>query len=177
MSIRAHTATVDVEPDPSAGAGAIWARRAFLALLAVIVVAGALDFFGVRSRTSTTHSGDGALTMSVHYAQVARAGLDVPFQVTLRRRHGFDGDVLLSISSSYLELFNRNAIDPDPTSATTTADATIWQFDAPPGDTLVVAFDMQVQGGRHWGRSGTITALDEDGHALARTHIKTWLAP
>ena len=53
--------------------------------------------------------------------------------------------------------------------ATATDDVVIWQFDAPPGDTLQVSVDMQVQGGRHWGRSGTVTLLDDAGAALGIT--------
>jgi hypothetical protein len=147
------------------------------ALLALIVLAALLGFLGVRSRTSSAQSQNGDVSLEVHYAQVARAGLDVPFEITVQRRGGFDDDVTLAVSSSYLELFNRNAIDPEPSSSTSTSKEVIWRFDRPPGNTLVVSLDMQVQYGRHFGRNGFVTVLDRDRNAIARTTFKTWLAP
>ena len=95
----------------------------------------------------------------------------------MQRRGGFDDDVTLAVSSSYLELFNRNAIDPEPSSSTATSNEVIWRFDRPPGDTLVVSVDMQVQYGRHFGRNGFVAVLDHDRNAIARTTFKTWLSP
>jgi hypothetical protein len=85
--------------------------------------------------------------------------------------------VTIALSSDYLDLFDRNGIEPEPTTATATGDAVIWQFDPPPGDTLEISVDMQVQGGRHWGRSGTVSLLDDAGSPLVEVHFKTWLAP
>ena len=174
---KAAKPTVDIEPDEHAGSRAVWLRRAFLSLLALIVVAGLLGFLGVRSQTSTAQSRSGDVSLDVHYAQVARAGLDVPFEITVHRPGGFDDDVTLAVSSSYLELFNRNSIDPEPSSSTSTSDAVIWRFDRPPGDTLAVSVDMQVQYGRHFGRNGFVSVLDRDRNAIARTTFKTWLSP
>jgi hypothetical protein len=42
---------------------------------------------------------------------------------------------------------------------------------------LEISVDMQVQGGRHWGRTGTVAVLDDDGSALVHVDFKTWLAP
>jgi hypothetical protein len=174
---RDEHSTVHVEPDLRAGTGTLWFRRGFLSVLLIVVVAGSLDYLGVRSRTATARSADGATTMRVHYAQVARADLDVPFTVTISERGGFHGDVVVGVSSSYLQLFNRGAIDPEPSSSTTTPDAVIWRFDAPRGDTFVMSLDLEVQGGRHWGRSGTVTVSDSSGDQLVKTTVKTWLAP
>jgi hypothetical protein len=174
---RAIAPTAEVAPDERAGARAIWARRAFLTLLALLVIAALFGFLGVRARTVTAQAAGGGVTLSVHYAQIARAGLDVPFELTVHRRHGFDDDVVVAVSSSYLELFDRNAIDPEPASATATRDELILRFDPPRANTLVVSIDMQVQSGRHFGRSGSAAVLDARGHELVRTTFKTWLAP
>jgi hypothetical protein len=175
----ARRSTVDVQPDPNAGAYEIWFRRIFLTLLALVVVVGAFDLLGVRSRTVSARSADGLMTTAVHYPQVARAGLGVPFTVTVHRQGGFHGDIVVGVSSSYLELFDRGAIDPEPASSTTTNDATLWRFDPPRGETFVASLDLQVQGGRHWGRTGTVTVSDgtgAGGRTLSST-FKTWLAP
>jgi hypothetical protein len=169
--------TDGIKPDPDAGARSVWLRRAFIVLLAVVVALGLVGLLGVRSRTVTATSADGQVELSVRYAQVARAGLDVPFRISVRRQGGFTGDVTLAVSSTYLDLFDRNAIDPEPSSATSTEDDVIWKFDQPPGDTLEISLDMQVQGGRHWGRSGRVSVLDDSGQPIVNVGFKTWLVP
>jgi hypothetical protein len=156
----------------------IWFRRFFLALLVVIVVAGLAGFLGVKSRTALGHAKVGRTSLGVHYAQVARAGLEVPFDITVHRPGGFAGQpIVLAISSSYLQLFDRSSVDPQPSSEAATASRLEWTFDPPDGDTLVVTVDMQVQYGQHWGRSGTVTLLDDQGKPAVTTSFKTWLAP
>jgi hypothetical protein len=167
----------ELSTDPRSWQHGIWWRRGFLALLTVLVVAAFFGVFGVKSRTVSARSRSGAVTLQVHYAQVARAGLDVPFQIEVRRSGGFDRDVVLQVSSSYLDLFDSNGIDPEPDHQTSTASSVLWRFHRPPTDTLTVTVDMQVQKGRHWGRAGSVAVLDPDGHQLARTTFKTWLSP
>ena len=176
MGAEPTSTTADLSLDPTTGGRWVWLRRAFIALLGVVVLVGLLGLLGVRSHTVRASADDGT-QLEVHYAQVARAGLDVPFRITVRRPAGFGGDVTLAVSSSYLDLFDRNAVDPEPTSATATDDAVIWQFSPPPGDTLEVSVDMQVQGGRHWGRSGTVALLADTGRPLVTVGFKTWLVP
>jgi hypothetical protein len=136
--------TAGPAPNPRAGSRAVWLRRAFLGLLAVIVVIGALDLLGVKSRTVTATSADGSVTLSVHYPHIARAGLDVPFDITVERDGGFTGDVTITLSNDYLALFDRSGIDPEPTSSTATDKAVVWRIALFPGSTLRVSLDMQV---------------------------------
>jgi hypothetical protein len=152
-------------------------RRAFLAVLAALVVLALFGFFGVHSRTVSAASGDGTMHVDVHYAQVARAGLAVPFEVTVTRRQGFSGDVTVAVSSSYLELFDRSAIDPEPAGGRANQQATTWRFDEPHGQTFVMSLDMQVQAGRHFGRTGFVTVRDLGDGSVAHATFKTWLAP
>jgi hypothetical protein len=169
--------TADVSTDPSTWAHGLWFRRLFLALLAIVVLAGLVGVFGVRSREVSAQSPSGGVTLAVTYAQSARAGLDVPFEIEVHRDGGFDDDVVLLVSSDYLDLFNRNSIDPQPDAETSTAHNTRWEYDAPPTDTFVVTVDMEVQQGRHWGRSGNVAVLDTQDNVLAHTSFTTWLAP
>lgn len=169
--------TADLPVDPSAGSRGIWIRRAFLSLLVAIVVLALFGFFGVHSRTVAASSGNGDLHVDVHYAQVARAGLAVPFDVTVRRRDGFDGDLTVSVSSSYLALFDRNSVDPEPAGGRADERATTWRFDQPRGSTFVMTIDMQVQSGQHFGRRGFVTVRDQGDGTAARATFKTWLAP
>lgn len=174
--VAVHTSTADVPVDPGAGARAIWGRRVLLSLLVLVVLAGITGLLGVRARTVTARNASDGVTLDVHYAQVARAGLDVPFEITVHRRGGFTGEVTVAISRAYLDMFDQNAIDPEPASETGNAQELVWHFDPPAGDTLVVSLDMQVQGGRHWGKSGYV-AVRERGRSLARATFTTHLAP
>jgi hypothetical protein len=154
-----------------------WARRAFLAVLALVVLAGALGVFGIKTRTVHATSADGSVHVSVHYPQVARAGDAVPFRIAVTRSAGFDGTQAIRVSSSYLELFDQNAVTPQPESSTTDRDAVVWRFSPPRGDTLTVSVDMAVQSNRHWGRDGWVEVLGHGGRVLARATFHTWLAP
>jgi hypothetical protein len=169
--------TAGLSVDPRTGGRVVWLRRGFIALLAVVVVLGLAGILGVRSRTVGNTSEDGTTELRVKYAQVARAGLDVPFQISVTKPGGFDGDVTIAVSGDYLDLFDRNGVDPEPSDSTGTPDDVIWRFTRPPGDTLQVSVDMQVQGGRHWGRDGTVAVLDDAGHPVVQVKFKTWLVP
>jgi hypothetical protein len=158
------------------GTRGLWGRRIFLSLLAIVVVAGLFDLLGVRSTTTTARAPDGT-ALSLHYAQVARAGLDVPFEITVRQPNRFTDSVKIAVSTSYLSLFDLNGTQPQPSSSTATQDQIIWEFDPPPGNVLVVTLDMTVQGGRHWGRSGSVTLLDREDHTIVRSTFHTWLSP
>src|SRR5581483_8031124 len=95
--------------------------------LTVVVAAGLLGFLGVHTTTESARAGDGT-TLEVHFADVARAGLAVPFEITVHRTGGFHGDVFLAVSSRYLDLFDRNTISPPPVSGTADERVTVWRF-------------------------------------------------
>jgi hypothetical protein len=170
------SSTIDVPLSSDAGPAAVWLRRAFLSLLFLVVVAGLLGFLGVRSRTVVATANDHSARLSVHYAQVARAGLDVPFDISVERAQASDRDVVVAVPSSYLDLFDISEIEPEPTSSTATATSVIWHFDAPPRHEFTVSVDMQVQGGRHFGRSGFVSLLDGK-TTVAHVSFHTWLSP
>jgi hypothetical protein len=176
MPSSPDSSTVDVPLTAGTGRAAIWFRRAFLLLLFVVVVVGLVGYLGIRSRTVVAATNDHSAVLRVHYAQVARAGLDVPFVISVERTRPTDREVVLAIPTNYLELFDIGAISPDPTSSTATSTAVIWRFDPPPGRDLTVSVDMQVQGGRHWGRAGSVSLLD-DGATVAHVSFHTWLSP
>src|SRR3954471_4396441 len=91
--VAVHTSTAEVRVDPEAGARGVWGRRALLSALVLVVLAGATGLLGVRARTVTARNPADGVTLGVHYPQVARAGLDVPFQITVHRHGGFTGKV------------------------------------------------------------------------------------
>ena len=86
----------DVRPVEQGPRPTLW-RRLLVALLTAIVVAGAAGLFGVRSSEATASAG--GWTLSVTYASVARAGLDVPWKVDVRRDGVFTGPVTLAVTA------------------------------------------------------------------------------
>ena len=83
------------------GPGPRWGRRVSLALLSVVVVAGAVGVLGVHSSTVSTRA-NGYL-LSVSYARAARAGLDVPFTAHVQDTGGLPSSTTLAVSTDLLQ--------------------------------------------------------------------------
>ena len=96
---------------------------------------------------STTQPGSGGgYEVTVEYAAVARAGLDVPWKVQVRRAGGFDGPVTLAVTADYFDIYEEQGLDPQPTAESSDGTYLYWTFDPPPvGDQLAVDFDAYIQ--------------------------------
>jgi hypothetical protein len=149
-------------------------RRVAVAAMAVVVVLGAVGLFGVRS--ATVQSGGDGYRLEVIYARLARAGMDVPWQVTVTHPGGFRGPVTLATTSSYFDMFETQGFRPAPDSETTGLRYYYQTFSPPPGNTLRVVFDAYIQPASQIGKSAT-TVLIIDGRAVARVSYRTWLSP
>jgi hypothetical protein len=149
-------------------------RRLLVALLTAIVVAGAAGLFGVRSSEAT--ASNAGWTVSVTYAAVARAGLDVPWKVTVHRDGGFTGPVTLAVTADYFDIFESQGLDPEPSSETSDGDRLFWTFDPPPGDQLSVDFDAYIQPSSQLGASGEVAVLNA-GVPVVSVPFRTWLVP
>jgi hypothetical protein len=165
--------TADVRPVEQ-GPRPVLAKRLLVALLAVIVLAGGAGLFGVRSRESSASAA--GWTVSVTYAWVARAGLDVPWQVTVHHDGGFAGPVTLAVTADYFDIFESQGLDPEPATETSDGDKLYWTFDPPPGDDLVVDFDAYIQPSSQLGASGEVAVLD-GGRPVVSVPFRTWLVP
>jgi hypothetical protein len=149
-------------------------RRLLVGLLTVIVVAGAVGLFGVRSSQAT--ASNAGWTVSVTYAAVARAGLDVPWKVTVRRDGGFTGPITLAVTADYFDIYEEQGLDPAPATETADGERLYWTFDPPPGDELAVDFDAYIQPSSQLGASGEATVL-EGGSEVVTVPFRTWLVP
>jgi hypothetical protein len=144
-------------------------------LLVLIVGAGATGLLGVHSTTST--GADRGYEVSVEYAAVARAGLDVPWRVQVRRAGGFDGPVTLAVTADYFDIYEEQGLDPQPTAESSDGQYLYWTFDPPPsGDLLAVDFDAYIQPSSQLGASGEVSVV-EGGDRVASTEFHTWLVP
>ena len=134
-------------------------RRVALGLVAVLVAVAATGLLGVHSTSVTATRG--AWTLTVEYAGVARAGLDVPLQITVRHTGGFADEIDLAISRDYLLLFEQQGFYPDASASTSLGDDVLLTFDTPPaGETFVVDFDAYVQPAAQEGARGSVAVLD-----------------
>jgi len=121
------------------------ARRGFVTVLVAFLALGALGFVGVRTRTASASGG--GYELSLHYATIARPGLDVPWTLTVRHPGGFPDGVTVLVTSEYLDKLDQNGASPAPAAETTDGERTIWRFGPPPGDVLTISLDAQIQSG------------------------------
>jgi hypothetical protein len=166
--------TAPAEPNLLPSRRARFLRRLFMGALVVFLAVGLTGRLGVRTRSMTVRGGGYDLTVT--YGQVSRAGLATPWSLVIRYPGGFDGPVTVSTNTKYLDLFDENGLDPEPTRSTSTPEAVIWEFDPPAGDTLFVTLDARIEPGAQWGRTGETSVL-VDGKAAVTARYKTWVMP
>jgi hypothetical protein len=150
------------------------ARRIILGLIAVFVAAGAAGLLGVRISTATA-SGAG-YHLAVTYAAVTRSGLATPWSVEVRRAGGFDGPVTLATTRGYWQIFDANALYPDPGSATMRGDKLVWTFEPPEGETLSVLFDARAGPSIQGGHAAT-TEILVHGAPVVEVSYRTLVVP
>lgn len=152
-------------------------RRLFVLLLTLFLAAGLAGVFGVKS--GTVSASGGGYDLALTYARTARPGIAVPWTVEIHHAGGFKGKtVQVSTTGAYLGLLDRNSLDPDPSSATTTSDSVIWEFDAPKGDTLTVTLDARIAPSVQslWPPAGQTSVLDK-GKPVVSVHYRTRVWP
>jgi hypothetical protein len=166
--------TAPDEPNllPSRHARAL--RRLFMTGLIAFLAYGMTGGLGVRTRATTAQGGGYQLTVT--YGQVSRPGLATPWSLEIHRPGGFDGPVTVSAASSYLDMFDENGFDPEPSKATANPDDVIWEFEPPAGDTLAISLDARIEPGAQWGRTGRTSVLVEGKPVVTATY-KTWVLP
>ena len=154
--------------------GGVWARRVFVVFLAALVGAGALGFLGDRTGVSTAETGD--YELSLRHATTARAGLDVPWEVTVRRDGGFDQTLELAVTGDYFDIYETQGFTPEPSESTRDGETLYLTFEPPPGDTFVLAYDAYIQPASQIGRGGTLSVV-EQGVEVVSVDFHTRLLP
>lgn len=174
------TSTLDGLEGARADKFAIWSRRAFLLALVAVLAAGLLNLLGVRTETTTSHTGTGKRagdwTISLTRASVARAGFDVPWEVTVQRVGGFDGPVTLAVTGDYFDIYETQGFTPEPSASTRDDQLLYLEFDPPPGDTLIIDYDAYIQPSSQMGASGTVGVYDGT-RVLVSVPFETALLP
>ena len=169
-----ESSLADVDDGPVGRA--VWGRRVFLAALFLFVVAGLAGFLGVRTSSSTATEGDYELTLE--YAGIARAGLDVPWQVTVTREGGFDKELILAVTGDYFDIFETQGFTPDPSASDQgCATRSTSRSTHREGDVFTVAYDAYIQPSSQRGKDGSVSVLGPDGQPMATVDFDTWLWP
>ncbi|GAA1133155.1 hypothetical protein [Nocardioides aquiterrae] len=166
--------TIDGLETREQGALAVWSRRGYLVLLLVVVAAGLAGLLGVRTVTDSADEADWSMTFT--HAGVARAGLDVPWRVTVRHPGGFGKELTLALTADYLDIYEEQGFRPEPAETTRDGDTLFLTFTAPLGDTFVLDFDAYIQPSAQRGRGGTLSVMD-DGARVATVDFDTRLLP
>jgi hypothetical protein len=151
-----------------------WLRRGAVALLTLVVLLGLAGFLGVRSATVSASGGGYELTLT--YPRIARAGLDVPWELTVHKPGGFTEAVVIVVESDYFDMFETQGWTPEPSAETSDARRTYMTVDPPPGDTLTLGFDAYIQPSSQRGTSGSVT-VSEKGIDVSTLDFTTWLVP
>ncbi len=164
-----------VDGDESRRPAALWARRVATAVLVLFVAVAATGLLGVHSRTVTASAG--GFTLTVDYAGVARAGLDVPLRVTVESDQPWDDELTVSISREYLAIFETQGFHPDA-SGSTSQGADLWlTFDTPPvGGPFVLDYDAYIQPASQRGNPATIAVVVDD-QPVVSVDFSTFLFP
>lgn len=119
-SRRTDDSTLCDVSEPNRPPHGLWARRVVVAAMVATIVTAALAWLGVHSAAeSATNSG---YRLTVTYARVARAGLDVPLTIQLAAPAPLHQNVVISISSGYFRILEILGFQPAP--AKVSSDAT-----------------------------------------------------
>ena len=179
-SPRPSTPTEPAPADVARQIRARTGRRIFIALLVLFLLGGALDLYGVRTRTRS--AAGGGYELAVTYGSVSRPGLATPFSFEVRRPGGFPQGVTVAALSSYFDVFDENGLDPSPVEETSDGERTFWTFGPSAADTISVSFDGRIEPGvqvtRAKGRAEVLAGPPGPGAATVVTvNFGTWVMP
>jgi hypothetical protein len=166
----------DVRAAEAARRGRPW-RMAAVGVLSVVVALGAVGALGVRSREASATAG--GYQLSLTYPWVARAGLDVPWRVTVRRPGGFTGmkSITLAVTADYFDIFETQGFHPEPSEETRDGHRLYLTFAVPEsGEVFVADFDTYVQPSAQLGRRARVAVVEGSAERVGLT-FRTWLLP
>lgn len=168
--------TIEDVRDPAGHRRKIWIRRAIICLLTVVVLLGATGWLGVRS--ATVRDSGGGYTLAVEYPIVARAGLDVPWTVTITAPpEGFPPEITVAVTSDWFGLFETQGLRPEPADETTDGRYDLLTLTTPDDSrTMTLDYDTYVQPAAQWGEPAQVLLL-VDGEQVAGVDYRTWVLP
>jgi hypothetical protein len=151
-------------------------RRIALSLMALAVLIGASGYLGVKART--IHASGNGYRMTLTYPQVARAGLDIPWRLTVYAPPaGFPKQMTIAVSNRYWDILEYQDLHPAPASETSTPLFIYLAYaPAPHSRRFSLSLDTYIQPASQVGRSAMVQVL-ANGQVMTQLHYKTWLVP
>jgi hypothetical protein len=160
---------------PGSSAKARWASWITVGLLVLLLCAAGAGLLGVHTRQASASAG--GYTLTVTYAGIARAGLDVPMRVQVDSDHPWGEHITLSISREYFTIFETQGFFPDADSSTGNGQDVVFSFNPPAdGQPFVLDYDAYIQPSAQLGASARISVLDGE-TAVVSADIRTFLFP
>lgn len=153
----------------------VWLRRGAVAVLTLVLIAALLGYLGLRTQTANG-SGHG-YRLSVQYPAVARAGLDIVWNVEVQHPGGFGKQITLRLTSDYADILEQQGLSPQPSDETQDGQWDYLTFSAPPGDTFDFGVDAYIQPASQQGRSAEIAVVDAQRRPLVSVSYRTRLLP
>ncbi|MBM9469003.1 hypothetical protein [Nakamurella leprariae] len=153
-----------------------WLRRFGAVALLAIVVAGATGWLGVRAGTVRA-TADG-WTLELTYPRVARAGLDVPVSIRVTAPEPLaERPLTLTVDRAFLDLFETQGWNPEPSATTGDGDRVALEFDtAPEGDVFRADYDAYIQPSSQIGIDARV-GLEVDDEEIVSVGFTTTLLP
>jgi hypothetical protein len=152
-----------------------WGRRAVVAVLLLVVVAGATGWLGVH--TSTVRASGGGYGLAVDYPRVARAGWDTPWTVTVTASGPFPEEITLAVTADWFDLFESQGLSPEPSEEYSDGTMEYFVLSTPPeARTMTFDFDAYVQPTAQLGAPADVWLII-DGQRVATLDYRTWLVP
>jgi hypothetical protein len=108
--------------------------------------------------TSTAEAIVGNVAVRVQYATVSRPGLATPLTIEVRTvdRTELPDEVVIEVPRRYLDAFDENGLDPEPTSVTSDGVVERWTFETQGEAVLAVDLDARLQPNIHSSRAAEI---------------------
>lgn len=150
-------------------------RRIGATALVLFVLAGAVGLFG--TRTSTKRVEAGGYTVTVTYPSESRPGHAVRFKVLIHSDKGFTNPIRIRMATTYFELFDENAFDPDADAQTMDSGYSYLEYKPPPGNEFLISSDTRIEPARQRGERGEVSVLDEQGSPVATVSFRTRIWP
>lgn len=154
-----------------------WARRVVITATTLFVLAGLLNLFGQKDRTSTSVTD--AWELSVRHASVSRGGLASNWSLELHRLDGEDlpEEIEVRSTADYFSIYDENGLDPEPDSSWVDGDDLVWTFRPPPDSaSLTIDLDARLQPNARWRHEGRTTVV-VDGEPVISVDYQTWAVP
>lgn len=171
----AENSTLSDVPPVQGAPRSLLLRRLGVGALALVVLAGVLGLLGDRTGKAQGPSGDGQ-SLRVEHAQVARLGMDVPFEMTVADPEGLDPQVTLAVTADYVDLFETHGWYPEPAEWSRTGEWLFLTFDTEESTEMTVVADAYLSPAAGTGDSGQVAVVVE-GEPVNPVSFRTWILP